>query len=271
MSDHTILTEPAASLAYDLRGSGPPLVFVHGLTFDRSTWQPIVERLVSRFRCVSVDLPGHGESDGPPRPLDEVGDAISRLLAELGIERPVVIGHSLGSALAGMYAANHAVSGVVVVDQPLLIRPMAELVHRLEPALRSDNFRAAFEPIRQSIGVELIPEPERSRIAAGQRIKQDLVLGYWHEMLSTTPDELQARIDAVARAISAPFLGVFGQTLDQQTRAHMLALVPGAEIEEWPGCGHMVHLVEPARFASRIAAFANGCFERARRDSERSG
>jgi hypothetical protein len=44
-------------------------------------------------------------------------------------------------------------------------------------------FDAAFEPFRQSIGVDRLPEPERSRIAARQRIRQDLVVGYWDEML----------------------------------------------------------------------------------------
>lgn len=249
-----------ARLAYDFRGSGAPLVFIHGLTFDRSTWEPIVERLADRYRCVAVDLPGHGESDGPPRPLYDVARAIHQLLCELGIERPLVVGHSMGAALAGIYAANHPVAGVVIIDQPFLVRPFAELVHRLEPALRSENFRAAFEPIRQSIGVELLPEPQRSQIAAGQRIRQDLVLGYWDEVLRTTPDELQARIDRDAQAISAPLLAVFGQNLDLQARDHILRCVPGSEIEEWPERGHMVHLVEPDRFARRLAMFAERCF-----------
>jgi pimeloyl-ACP methyl ester carboxylesterase len=261
MLDQNTPSHDIAHLAYDFRGSGAPLVFIHGVTFDRSTWGPIVERLASRHHCIAVDLPGHGESDGPPRPLDQLADAMNGLLNELEIESPLVVGHSMGAAVAAIYAANYPVRGVVLVDQATLVRPFAELAHQLEPALRSEHFHAAFEPIRQSIGVELLPEPQRSEIASRQRIQQDLILGYWDEMLTATPDDLQARIDREAQAISAPLLAVFGQTLDQQTREHLVRCVPWAEIEEWPGRGHMVHLVEPDRFSSRLAEFAETCFQ----------
>ena len=173
-------------LAYESEGSGQPLVFIHGLTFDRTSWQPITGRLAGEYRCVAVDLPGHGDSDGPPRPLDETAAAIHRLLDELGIERPVVVGHSMGAAVAGIYAAAYTVRGVVDVDQPLYVRPFAELLRTLGPALRGDGFAAAFEPFRQSIGVDRLPEPQRSRVAARQRLRQDLVIGYWDEMLRAT-------------------------------------------------------------------------------------
>jgi pimeloyl-ACP methyl ester carboxylesterase len=247
-------------LAYDFRGSGPPLVFVHGLTFDRTSWQPIIDRLAGQFRCIAVDLPGHGDSDGPPRPLDDIAAALHRLLDELDIDRPVVVGHSMGAPAVCIYAATYPVRGIVDVDQPLFVRPFAELVHSLAPGLRGDDFDAAFEPFRQSIGIDQLPEPERSRIAARQRIRQDLVLGYWDEMLRTTPAQLQARIDNTVTAIRAPFLAVFGHVLDAHDKQHLRRLLPSAQVEEWPDRGHLLHLAEPARFAGRLAAFASQCF-----------
>ena len=58
-------TAGPVELAYEERGLGQPIVFVPGLTFNRTTWRPIVERLAQQFRCVSIDLPGQGESAGP--------------------------------------------------------------------------------------------------------------------------------------------------------------------------------------------------------------
>ena len=260
MSEHTTQAAGSAQLDYDCRGAGSPLLFLHGLTFDRSTWEPIVDQLADRFTCVAVDLPGHGGSGGPGRELDDVVLAIHHLLDELGIEPPVVVGHSMGGGLAGIYAAHRPVAGLVLVDQAPYVRPFAAMVHQFEPALRSDNFRATFEPIRQTIGVELLPEPQRTSILTGQRIDQDLILGYWDELLRTTPDELQARIDREVDAISVPVLAVFGRTIDPATREHLLRHLPSAEIEEWSGLGHMVHLMEPERFARRLAEFANRCF-----------
>ncbi len=247
-------------LVYDRQGSGPDLVFVHGLTFDRTNWQPIIDRLAGEYRCTAIDLPGHGDSDGPPRLLEDIAGALHRLLGELGIERPVVVGHSMGAALTGIYAATYPVAGVVDVDQPLFVRPFAELVHSLAAALRGGDFDAAFEPFRQSIGVDRLPEPERSHITARQRIRQDLILGYWDELLRSTPDQLQARTDTTLAAIKAPLLAIFGHALDTQTKQHLRRLLPSAEVEEWPGHGHLVHLEEPDRFARRLATFADHCF-----------
>ena len=249
----------AIPLPYDFRGSGAPLVFIHGLTFDRTSWQPIIDRLAGEYRCIAIDLPGHGDSDGLPRPLDDIAGALHRLLDALGAERPVVVGHSMGAALAGIYAAAYPVRGVVDVDQPLYVQPFAELVHSLAPALRGGDFDTAFEPFRQSIGVDRLPGPERSRIAVRQRIRQDLVLGYWDETLRTTPEQLQARIDGTLTAIQAPFLAVFGHILSAQEKQHLRCHLASAEVDEWPGRGHLLHLMEPDRFARRLATFANQC------------
>jgi pimeloyl-ACP methyl ester carboxylesterase len=260
MSEYKTHSTEAPQLAYDRRGTGAPLLFVHGLTFDRSTWEPIVERLTDRFTCVAVDLPGHGKSGGGGRRTDEIVFALRRLVDELGLEAPIVIGHSMGGAFASIYVAHHPASGLVLVDQSPYIRPFATMLHQFEPALRSEHFRSVFEPIRQSIGVELLPEPQRTAILARQRIDQDLILDYWSEVLQSSPDEMQARIDREMKAISVPVLAVFGHTIDPDTREHMLGHLPSAEIEEWADLGHMVHLMEPDRFARLLADFATRCF-----------
>jgi pimeloyl-ACP methyl ester carboxylesterase len=71
-----------------------PLVFVHGLTFSRRTWDPVVTQLRDSFRCVAVDLPGHGESGGSGADPRATCERLNRTLDALGVERPVVVGHS---------------------------------------------------------------------------------------------------------------------------------------------------------------------------------
>jgi pimeloyl-ACP methyl ester carboxylesterase len=147
----------------------------------------------------------------------------------------------MGAMLACIYAAIYPVSGVVDVDQPLCVRPFAEVAQRLERALKSDDFHAAFEPFRQSIGVDHPPEPERSRIVARQRISQDLVVAYWDEVFRATPGELQALSDSMLKLINAPFLGVFGHALEAREKQHLRRGLPPAEVEEWTERGHLVH------------------------------
>lgn len=254
-----VVTAPEATLAYDVRGAGAPIVLVHGLTFDRTAWTPIIDRLAEEFCCISVDLPGHGDSAGPPAPLPDVAGEIHRLLESLGVDRPVVVGHSMGAIVALLYAAAYPVAGVVDIDQPLGVGPFVERLRQLESALRGETFAEAFEPFRRSIGVDDLPEPERTRVAATWRIEQRLVMGYWDEVIQLGPEPTQQALDAAAGAVSVPFLGVFGHDLDAGQERRLLELVPQAELELWPGRGHLVHLVEPDRFAWRLASFARHC------------
>jgi pimeloyl-ACP methyl ester carboxylesterase len=248
-----------SGLAYEAGGAGVPIVFIHGLTFNRSTWRPLLDRLVDRFHCVAVDLPGHGASAGLPYAMEEVARRIYWLITDVGIERPVIVGHSLGGIIATMYAATFPVAGVVNIDQPLDTTPFIRMLQQLEPELRGPHFAAAFEPIRQSIGVDLLPEPLRSSTRATQTVRQDLVLAYWDETFRRSPEALQALLDEGVRRITVPYLAVFGRRLADGERVRLQNRLSRLELEEWPDCGHMVHLVEPDRFAQRLAAFVDAC------------
>lgn len=237
-----------SDLAYEERGSGAPVLLLHGLTFDRTTWRPVVERLRGSLRTIAVDLPAHGDSGGEPCRLETLAERIHDLADELGIERPVVVGHSMSGAVAYIYAGAYPTRGVVSVDQSSDVLDFAVLVRRLEPALRGDDFATAFEPFRRSMGLELV----RSQVR--QRIDQDVVLGYWDELLTTDPAELQARIDEGLARVDVPCLAIFGRAITERERERY-ARMRDAEVEEWVGDGHLLHLVEPDRFAERLRTF----------------
>jgi pimeloyl-ACP methyl ester carboxylesterase len=255
MSTSTSTTE----LAYDDQGSGVPVILLHGLTFNRTTWAPIIEQLGNGVRTVAIDLPGHGDSLGGPRSLWEVAALVHDLADVLGIERPIVVGHSMSSGIASIYAASYPALGVVSIDQSTDIRPFAQLMQRMEPTLRGPGFTEAFQPFQQSMGLDRLPEAMRSRVLAAQRLRQDIVLGYWEEMLRTDPQQIQARVDDEARRIACPYLAVFGRTLERPEREHMKALLSSVQIEEWPGSGHFVHLAELERFGDRLRKFIEHC------------
>jgi pimeloyl-ACP methyl ester carboxylesterase len=246
-------------LAHEDRGAGTPVVLLHGLTFDRTIWAPIVGRIGDDVRTVAIDLPGHGETGGSACSLWDAAAWVNETVTGLGIERPIVVGHSMSAAIGGIYAASYPTLGLVQIDQPFEIRPFARMVRSLWPALSGPNFAAAFEPFQQSIGVDRIPEPRRTDVLRTQDIRQDLVLGYWNELMHTPPDEMQTRIDATSRRIACAYLAVFGRTLERNERDDLVRRIPHAEIEEWPDGGHCVHLVDVDRFTTRLRAFAHSC------------
>ena len=255
-------TGPATRLAYEVEGTGTPVVFLHGLTFDRRTWRPIVGRLGGSVRSIAIDLPAHGESGGAPAPLDDVAVQVHDLLSSLRVERPVVVGHSMMAGLACIYAAAYPTRGIVMIDSGPDVRPFAELAHRLESALRGPGFTQVWPTFENSLGLERIPEPVRSLVLAAHEVNQDVVVGYWETMLRTDPAELQAWIDGeILPKLDVPCLGVFGRPITDTERERFERL-PDAQLEGWAGDGHFVHLVNPDRFATRLRRFVGHCTAR---------
>jgi len=90
------------SLAFDDRGSGLPLLLIHGFPLSRRIWEPQIGALKGEFRTVAPDLRGFGESDAPDGPysMDLFADDMIGLLDHLGIGRAVVCGMSMGGYVA---------------------------------------------------------------------------------------------------------------------------------------------------------------------------
>jgi len=251
-------TDLQAGLAYDIEGTGTPVVFLHGLTLDRRTWRPVIDRLDGAVTSIAIDLPAHGDSGGKPAPLESVAERIHQLLQTLGAERPVVVGHSMGAGIAGLYASEHPARGIVLVDQATEILPFAQMLHQIAPMLRGPAFDQVWTNIENSLGLDRIPEPTRSLVLETHKVDQGVVLGYWDQVLDTEPAELQAWIDAKAAGIQVPCLAVFGRPASDGERER-LGRLPDAQIEEWAGDGHFVHLVDPGRFAARVSTFVEHC------------
>jgi pimeloyl-ACP methyl ester carboxylesterase len=161
-------TDLEAGLAYDIEGSGTPVVFLHGLTFDRRTWRPIIDQLDGAITGISIDLPAHGDSGGEPAPLERVAERIYLLLETLGFDRPVVVGHSMAAGIAGLYASAHPARGIVLVDQATEILPFAQMLHQVAPMLRGPAFGQVWPNIENSLGLDRIRRL-RGRVRDRQR------------------------------------------------------------------------------------------------------
>jgi pimeloyl-ACP methyl ester carboxylesterase len=252
-------TSQQATLAFERHGTGVAIALLPGLTFDRRSWRPIVDRLGDDVYSIAIDLPAHGDSPGPPADLEHVAAQVHRLLERLGVADPIVVGHSMSGALAMIYAASYPVRGAVNVDSPVNVGPFAEMVQHLEPALRGPGFDEAFAPLRRSMGPDRVPEPLRTVALDAQEVDREVVLGYWDQLMRSDADELERWVEEIASTIDVPCLAVFGHALAGAERDYLRRLVPGVQLEEWVGAGHFVHLAEADRFAARLHAFAEFC------------
>ena len=115
------VTRDGVRLAYVEAGEGdPPILLVHGMQCDHTHMLPLLEHFSGRHRVVAVDLRGHGQSDKPHSAYsnNEFNDDLVFLCRELGLVRPIAIGHSFGGSNLLHLAANRPdfLSGLVLLD-----------------------------------------------------------------------------------------------------------------------------------------------------------
>lgn len=147
-----------AGLAGSLEGDAdhrPPLILLHGLSSDRTMWQPALAELRKMDpgrRVFAVNLPGHSR---PPawrsHDLEAVAEGVHRASEQAELRSPVVVGHRVAALIATVYAARYPARGVINVAQCLQIEPVAALARSLAA------FRASTVPYLLIAGREVEP------------------------------------------------------------------------------------------------------------------
>lgn len=253
-----------AGLAADDRGRSddrPALVLLHGLTFDRRMWRPALAELDlidPDRRVLAFDLPAHGQSpDAPPYDLETLVERVHAAVLEAGLGDPVVVGHSLAAGIASLYAAQHETRGMIAVEGTLRVAGFAAMAQSLEPALRGPGFDTAWAGITANVfRLDEVPSSVRDAVNAMARPRQEIVLGYWHDLFERTPAELDAWISrgiVSVRDAGVPYLALVGQAPSAEDEAWLSLRLPEARTLVWPGSGHFPQLAHPRRFADLLA------------------
>ncbi|MCW3066994.1 MAG: alpha/beta hydrolase [Solirubrobacterales bacterium] len=232
----------------DLPGdpTGAPIVLLHEGLGTVWLWRGLPERLAAATgrRTVAFSRFGHGESDPPPRPRtpsfmhEEAGEALPELLAALGIERPVLVGHSDGASIALLHAAEHDVEALALLAPHVFVE---------EETLR--GIRAARDAYADG-GL-------RARLARHHRDPDAAFHGWCDVWLD--PAFRGWNIEAAADAVTAPTLLVQGEDDVYGTLAQLDAIerrLRGVVTRlELPG-GHSPHLEHPDAVVAAIAELA---------------
>jgi pimeloyl-ACP methyl ester carboxylesterase len=243
---YTVNGEPSA---------GPALVLLHGAGGSRLNWTSDLRRL-SGATVYTLDLPGHGRSGGGGRDAIEGYAAdVAAFFGAVGIERAVLVGHSMGGAIALTMALDspERVPGLVLVATGARLRVAPSILERI-----SIDFEAAVDIItRYAWSQEAPPElvdlgRERFREAGPDVLLGDL----------TACD----RFDVMERLgeIDVPALVVAGSAdrLVPAKYAHYLAEhILGARLAIVEGAGHMVMLERPVEVARAVQHFLTAGFK----------
>lgn len=173
--------ETSELLYFTERGSGRPLLLVHGLMMTGDMFEPVIGHFATRHRVIVPDLRGHGRSRGlpPPYTVEQLASDLSRLLDHLGIDATAVLGYSQGGAIAQQLVLDHPtrcdrlVLGCTYAFNMATTREWLE-GHLMPPLVRILGMRRlANLGISQSM---LRLDKERANWLAGLMADQDLTL-----------------------------------------------------------------------------------------------
>jgi pimeloyl-ACP methyl ester carboxylesterase len=249
------LSRDGVALAYEEAGSGdPPLVFVHGAACNRRFWDPQVRRFVSSHRVVAVDLRGHGESDAPLQPyaMRSLTDDVAWTCTQLRIQKPVVIGHSLGGMVALDFASAYPgrVGAIVLIDSLLLAGDdRAEVVRDLVAGLRGSDPGSALRRYFETLFGPYDDPGLKSWILDQALLTQPHVTSsLWEESVLSWDDE------AALRTCQVPFLYIDAGTPNADL-ARASELYPALMTARTIGSGHFSPVVVPEQVNAILDRF----------------
>jgi len=234
----------------------PPLVLLHGLTGSGACWTPLARALEGEYDVVMPDARGHGDSSTPLdgyRYENYASDVVG-LIQGLGLEAPVVLGHSMGGMTAAVVASQFAaaVRGVIFADPTFLSSQRQREVHESD----------AVEQHRRLLGMDRRDVLSQARIRHPHR-RPELV-----ELI--TAARLKTRIHAFdvltppnpdyRRLVSTthvPILLVIGDNgvVSLETARELQKLNPRLRVEQIPNAGHGVPYDQPESFGAAVRSF----------------
>jgi pimeloyl-ACP methyl ester carboxylesterase len=258
----------------DWGGDGPPLVILHGEGHLAALWSPVASALARRFRVVAVDQRGHGASDRPGEYGRRafVEDFIA-LLEDLHVERPIIVGHSLGGTVALMAEAERpGTASRLVLIEPSVVPPESEAAWREgsgEGWAREARRRRAVWGNEYEMFTALRQRPP---FAAW---RSDILWTYVEEGTEPLPDgrlslrcppDLEARLydDALSTDVSARLEDVRCPALVLRSDAGFFAdaasriatVLPDARLATVAGSDHFLPFDDPPQVAAHIGSFA---------------
>jgi pimeloyl-ACP methyl ester carboxylesterase len=242
-------------LAYEEQGAGsPPMLLVHGWTCDHTYFAPQADHFRKQHRVVSVDLRGHGESDKPEQEYTMAGfaDDLVWLCQQLGVDKPVVVGHSMGGVIAFEMAARHPdnVGAVVAIDAPVVpLEEVASAIPDVVEGLRSPAFRDVSRAFVSNMLFLPTDDPERK-----EQIVEGMSQAPQHVMASAMECIFNCDTGASAAGCKAPALLINSDTpLVDMDR--LRDLCPQVVIGQTVGSGHFNQLEVPDQVNTMIERF----------------
>jgi len=253
-------------LQYRDRGSGACIVLLHGYLETGSVWDTFVPLLLDRFRVLVPDLPGHGKSGcwGEEHSMDELAEAVVAMLNAEGIDRALIVGHSMGGYVSMAFADlfPERMSGYVLFHSTCFAdNPEKKQNREREISLVKCGRK-------QQIIVVNIPrafaDENVDRLSGEVDYCQDLALENNEEGIVALLNGMKSRPDR-SGVLSNPVFSLLliggekDNYIPMEVFEKLVALAPHATILRLQHSGHMGFIEEPQLAAAALVKFGLRC------------
>jgi len=260
------LDTTSATIVYDERGAGQPIVLLPSGAHDRHDYDELRARLPERFCTIALDWPAHGDSP-PPRSGStsamELADVAEQVVAQLAPSGAVLVGNSVGGFAAARLAIRRPqlVRGLVIVDGGGFAA-RTPLVHVFCLLMSRRRFLRAIYPAFSRLYMRPRSDADRrARATSIATTRADPGLGavaaLWRSFASTQHD-----LRREASSIAAPTLVVWGRrdpVIPVRIGRRIAGRIAGAQLVVMD-TGHVPHTSDPQGFAAQLVPFADAAF-----------
>lgn len=242
----------------------PSLVLLHGITDSGLCWPRVVNALADEYDMILPDARGHGLSDKPATgyaPQDHAAD-VAGLIRGLGVERPVLIGHSMGAGVAATVAARYPdlVGGVILEDPPW--RADADEGTSQEQAARAAEWRKEILDRQAMPSEELIAQRKREQPKWAAEEFDGWIIAKQQVSPEVTQYITAPRIPwrEIAPAIACPALLITadvaeGAIVTPAVAAEAARLMPRVRTMYIAGAGHNIRREQFAAYMAAVREF----------------
>ncbi len=230
------------------------LVLVHCWTCNMDHWRDQIPDFAKRNRVIALDLPGHGQSDKPEvsYTMDLFARAVDAVMRDAGVERGVLVGHSIGTPVIRQFYRKYPqkVLALVIVDGAL--RPFGDkkIGDSMLASLRAPNYKEAGTQMFAAMeGPQISPEIQ-------ERIKESFLNTPQHVMVSAMEGMMDDSIWGQDK-INVPVLAVMAKSpfWPADTEQFYRSIAPKLEFQMWDGVGHFQMMEKPKQFNEVVITF----------------
>jgi pimeloyl-ACP methyl ester carboxylesterase len=250
-------------LYYQERGSGPSVLFVHGMCGDADVWDDQIRRLSSQFRCVAYDRRGHTRSllgDVEQRSVQLHADDAAALIEALDLAPCMLVGSSGGARIGVDVVRRYGrlLGGAVLSEPPLFAldpEDAADFVNALKPRIEAAMPRGGARAAVDAFFDYVCPGLWRQLDEAHREPYRANATELFGDLQMPAYDITVADLEN----IKVPSLIVTGTDSHPVFRrvAHLLAeRIPGADLVELTGSGHVTYVERPVDFARSVEEFS---------------